>query len=108
MDSELPNHSGSAYSLQPFAHGINQARAIALPAAKFLKSYLEWMGGSSLVCLCESVISSRGRKSKVEIAIDAPEATYGVVEGAVIRGAKVLLDVARIVVIGDINDLETA
>jgi hypothetical protein len=46
--------------------------------------------------------------SEVKIAVDAPEAAYGVVKIPVVRRAEVLLNVARIVVIGDIDDLETA
>ena len=45
-------------------------------------------------------------ESKVEVAVDAPETANGIVEDTVEGRSDVLLDVARIVVVGDVDDLE--
>ena len=45
---------------------------------------------------------------EVEVAVYAPEAADGVVEDAVIGRREILLNVAGIVVIGDVDDLEAA
>jgi hypothetical protein len=48
------------------------------------------------------------RLSEVEVAVDAPEAADGVVKDTVVRRGEVLLDVAWIVVVGDVDDFEAA
>src|SRR3974390_910894 len=45
---------------------------------------------------------------EIEVAVDAPEAADGVVEDAVIGRGEVLLDVARVVVVGEGDDFEAA
>ena len=47
--------------------------------------------------------SLRGLELEVEVAVYAPQATYGVVEDAVVRGGEILLDVAGVVVICDVD-----
>jgi hypothetical protein len=79
---------------------IHRAAASALSSGCVLKAIAA--RGAALRTVLEDL------KSEVEIAIDAPEAAYGVVEGTVVRRPEILLDVARIVVISDINDLEPA
>jgi hypothetical protein len=46
--------------------------------------------------------------SEVEVAVDAPETADGVVEDAVVGRGEILLDVAGIVVVGDVDDFQAA
>lgn len=47
-------------------------------------------------------------KLEVEVAVYAPEAANGIVEGAIVGRGQILLNIARLVVIEDVRDFESA